>query len=189
MARSGPSRPEKGPRKKPTATARMKERLVEIERDIERYDVLVKVGARLGQGGAAVAAAGKRTACERERASLRLTMAAATERDPVRALEILRDAASAEGSWIAATQLGKLVEEERVKAAAAAAAAKDAAKRDPDWALKATVASLKRMPEAMQERWLGALLEAALPAARRRAIMPFALGAAVDEARERKQQA
>ena len=164
-------------------------RIDELQAEIRDFEDMAATAGTKNALTAAVNAKKQASNLRRTLDQYRAEMEATAVKSPLRRAEMLRQRAAADGSWIAAAQLGKLVEEERVKAAAAAAAEKDAAKRDPGWALKATVASLKRMPEAMQERWLGALLEAALPAARRRAIMPFALGAAVDEARERKQQA
>ena len=144
-----------GPRKADMAATT---RIAEIDEDITLYRRLMATAISRGQVAAAVAAAAKRTACERERANLRCTMAAAAERDPVRALEILRDAASAEGSWIASAQLERQVEaaiRERDAAAAAAAAAKETERRrDPARLVLQLQNALRALPDSMREEVL-----------------------------------
>jgi hypothetical protein len=61
----------------------------------------------------AVAAASRRTSAQASLHALEQTIAASNSRDPVRRLEILRRAASADGSYVAAAHLSEQIEAAR----------------------------------------------------------------------------
>ena len=112
-------------RKVPSAKAR----LVELEEEVACFKELARVA--LGSSScpacsepvpsegadvkAAVAAESKAAEARAKLAGLRSEIEAAGVRDPVKRLEILRARASADGSWIAAAQLGKQVDEAAAK--------------------------------------------------------------------------
>ena len=148
-------------RKVPSAKAR----LVELEEEVACFKELARVA--LGSSScpacsepvpsegadvkAAVAAESKAAEARAKLAGLRSEIEAAGVRDPVKRLEILRARASADGSWIAAAQLGKAVDEAAAKQEAERRRKAEEARRDPARLVDKIQRALRALPDALRE--------------------------------------
>jgi myosin heavy subunit len=105
-----------GRRKRKSAeSVSLEARAKELEEQIRKFDALTAAAIKTSQMSAAVSAAAKATELRRSLARLRSEIEAIAVDDPVLRLDRLQRAAAADGSWVAAAQLQRQLEEAKVK--------------------------------------------------------------------------
>lgn len=113
-AKQTPKQTPKHPAAAPAApaTPATSARADELRAQIRKFDGLTAAAYEKNQMSASVSAAAKATALREELARLE-GEASAADLDPVERLEAMRDAAAKAGSWTAAAQIGKQIDEAR----------------------------------------------------------------------------
>jgi hypothetical protein len=150
-------------RKRPTDT-----READLADEVARFEMLALVA--LGKGEcpkcnadipcerpdvkAAVAAESQASKARARLADLRAELEMASIADPVQRAESLRTRAAAAGSWVAASQLGKQVDEALAKQKADDLAAAERARRNPAEQRQKILATFRAMPDKLREELL-----------------------------------
>jgi hypothetical protein len=128
----------------------LEEQAKEIESQVRKFDALTAAAVKAEQMSAAVNAAAKATELRKSLARLRGEIDSIGMTSPTERLDRLHRAAAADGSWVAAAQLYRQLEEARQKARDNEAP--DAAGMSDEQLLSIIVAAVASMPPQHLER-------------------------------------
>lgn len=169
---------QRTPAAKPSARSA---RIVELEGQIRFFEELATEAD--GALHARVSAGARAALLRQELAAIVAEVEASKIRDPVRRLESQQSRAAASGSWVAAAQLGAKVDEARAAQEAERQRKAEERNRDPESIVKALVGAVRRLPEALRERVVIAILQALPVTTRTRVLAPFQRGADLEQRR------